>query len=123
MSYLETYVDTIRERGNEGLAKTIEKTAAEIGQRYLADFDYVSHKIGLLLGHVQSGKTAQVFGVISEAADQGFAAFLLLTTDNVVLQQQTLDRVKADLGNFCICSENDVMKFTENALAPPLLLY
>lgn len=122
MSYLETYVDTIRERGNEGLAKTIEKTAAEIGQRYLADFDYVSHKIGLLLGHVQSGKTAQVFGVISEAADQGFAAFLLLTTDNVVLQQQTLDRVKADLGNFCICSENDVMKFTENALATPVII-
>ena len=25
MSYLKAYTDTIRERGNEGLAKTIEK--------------------------------------------------------------------------------------------------
>ena len=39
-----------------------------------------------------------------------------------MLQQQTLDRVKADLGNFCICSENDVMKFTENALATPVII-
>ncbi len=122
MSYLETYTDTIRGRGNEGLAKSIEKTAAEIGQKYLADFDYISHKIGLLLGNIQSGKTAQMFGVICEAADQGFATFLLLTTDNVVLQQQTLDRVKADLGNFCICGENDAMKFTENALEKPVII-
>ena len=33
MDYLEVYTNTIRERGNEGLAKTIEKTA---------DDDYVT---------------------------------------------------------------------------------
>lgn len=122
MNYLKAYTDTIRERGNEGLAKTIEKTAAEVGQKYLADFDYVSHKIGLLFGNVQSGKTAQMFGIICEAADQGFAAFLLLTTDNVALQQQTLQRVENDLGHFCICGENDAMKFTENALVKPVII-
>ena len=122
MNYLEVYTNTIRERGNEGLARTIEKTADEVGQKYLADFDYVSHKIGLLLGNVQSGKTAQMFGIICEAANQGFAAFLLLTTDNVTLQQQTLQRVKDDLGHFCICGENDAMKFTENALAKPVII-
>lgn len=122
MDYLEVYTNTIRERGNEGLAKTIEKTADEVGEKYLADFDYVSHKIGLLFGNVQSGKTAQMFGIICEAANQGFAAFLLLTTDNVTLQQQTLQRVKDDLGHFCICGENDAMKFTENALAKPVII-
>lgn len=122
MSYLETYTDIIRKRGNEGLAKTIEKTASEIGEKYLIDFDYISHKVGLLFGNVQSGKTAQMFGVICEAADQGFAAFLLLTTDNVTLQQQTLKRVEDDLGTFCICGENDVMKFTDNALVKPAII-
>ena len=122
MNYLEVYTNTIRERGNESLARTIEKTADEVGQKYLADFDYVSHKIGLLFGNVQSGKTAQMFGIICEAANQGFAAFLLLTTDNVTLQQQTLQRVKDDLGHFCICGENDAMKFTENALAKPVII-
>lgn len=122
MNYLEVYTDTIRQRGNEGLAKTIEKTAAEVGQKYLANFDYISHTIGLLLGNVQSGKTAQMFGIICEAADQGFATFLLLTTDNITLQQQTLHRVENDLGHFCICGENDAMKFTENALVKPVII-
>lgn len=122
MSYLETYTGVIRKRGNEGLAKTIEKTASEIGEKYLIDFDYISHKVGLLFGNVQSGKTAQMFGVICEAADQGFAAFLLLTTDNVTLQQQTLKRVEDDLGTFCICGENDVMKFIDNALVKPAII-
>ena len=47
MRYLESYTDTIRQHGNEALAETIEKTAAEIGEKYLRDFDYVSHQIGL----------------------------------------------------------------------------
>lgn len=55
----------------------------------------MSHEVGLLFGNVQSGKTGQMFGVISKAADLGFSVFLLLTTDNIVLQQQTIDRVKA----------------------------
>ena len=122
MRYLESYTDTIRQHGNEALAETIEKTAAEIGEKYLRDFDYVSHEIGLLFGNVQSGKTAQMFGIICEAADEGFAVFLLLTTDNVTLQQQTLTRVQHDLGNFCICGENDAMKFTDNALIKPAII-
>ena len=35
MNYLEVYTNTIRERGNESLARTIEKTADEVGQKYL----------------------------------------------------------------------------------------
>ena len=41
-----------------------------------------------------------MFGILCKAADLGFPVFLLLTTDNVVLQQQTLDRVKSDLDGF-----------------------
>ena len=57
-----------------------------------------------------------------KATDLGFPVFVLLTTDNVVLQQQTLDRVKADLEGFCICGENDARIFTENSLLLPTIV-
>ena len=43
-------------------------------------------------------------------------------TDNVVLQQQTLDRVKTDLDGFCICGENDAALFNENSLMDPVII-
>ena len=63
-----------------------------------------------------------MFGIMSKATDLGFPVFVLLTTDNVVLQQQTLDRVKADLEGFCICGENDARVFTENSLMLPTIV-
>lgn len=88
----------------------------------VADFSFISHEIGLLFGNVQSGKTGQMFGIISKATDLGFPVFVLLTTDNVVLQQQTLDRVKADLDGYCICGENDAKTFTDNCLIQPTII-
>lgn len=63
-----------------------------------------------------------MFGVMCKATDLGFPVFVLLTTDNVVLQQQTLDRVKADLNGFCICGENDARIFTDNSLLLPTIV-
>ena len=51
-----------------------------------------------------------------------FLCYLQLKTDNVVLQQQTLDRVKADLNGFCICGENDARIFTDNSLLLPTIV-
>ena len=76
----------------------------------------------MLFGNVQSGKTGQMFGIMCKAADLGFPAFVLLTTDNVVLQQQTLDRVASDLEGFCICGENDARLFTVNSLIQPAII-
>lgn len=122
MQYLKTYLKKITDRGNAKLAESIEKTAEEVGNNYIKTFSFSSHEIGLLFGNVQSGKTAQMFGIMCKAADLGFPAFVLLTTDNVVLQQQTLDRVKADLNGFCICGENDAALFTENSLIQPAVI-
>lgn len=90
MQYLKTYLKTITDRGNPKLAESIAKTADEVGNRYIKNFSFCSHEIGLLFGNVQSGKTGQMFGIMCKAADLGFPVFVLLTTDNVVLQQQTL---------------------------------
>ena len=122
MQYLKTYLQKITDRGNVKLAESISKTAGDVGDAYLKSFSFTSHEVGLLFGNVQSGKTGQMFGIMCKAADLGFPVFLLLTTDNVVLQQQTLDRVRADLEGFCICGENDARIFTENSLLLPTIV-
>ena len=122
MQYLKTYLKTISDRGNPKLAESISKTAEDVGTQHLKNFSFFSHEIGLLFGNVQSGKTGQMFGIICKAADLGFPVFVLLTTDNVVLQQQTLDRVKADLTGFCVCGENDSGLFIKNSLMEPTII-
>lgn len=122
MQYLKTYLDKITSRGNAELAESISSTAEEVGNRYLKNFSFTTHEIGLLLGNVQSGKTGQMFGIMCKATDLGFPVFVLLTTDNVVLQQQTLDRVKADLEGYCICGENDARIFADNSLMQPTIV-
>lgn len=122
MNYLKTYLKTITDRGNIDLARSIEHTATEVGDKYIQDFNFCEHRIGLLFGNVQSGKTGQMFGIITKATDMGFPAFVLLTTDNVVLQQQTLERVKNDLSGYCICGENDSGLFIQNSLMKPAII-
>lgn len=122
MSYLKNYLNKIVERGNTGLAESISATAEDVGNNYLKKFSFMSHEIGLLFGNVQSGKTGQMFGIMCKATDLGFPVFVLLTTDNVVLQQQTLDRVKSDLDGYCICGENDARLFAENNLILPTIV-
>ncbi|MBD5637569.1 restriction endonuclease [Clostridium botulinum] len=122
MQYLKTYLQKITDRGNVKLAESISKTAEDVGNQHIINFSFTSHEIGLLFGNVQSGKTGQMFGIICKATDLGFPAFVLLTTDNVILQQQTLERVKADLDGFCICGENDSGLFISNSLVKPTIV-
>lgn len=122
MQYLKAYLKTITDRGNIKLAESIEKTAEDVGNQHIKNFSFISHEIGLLFGNIQSGKTGQIFGIMCKAADLGFPAFVVLTTDNVVLQQQTLNRVKTDLSGFCICGENDTRLFVDTSLLQPTVV-
>lgn len=122
MKYLETYLQSIRNRGNIELAESIQETVNGIAPKYLEQFSFCDHEIGLLFGNVQSGKTGQMFGIIAAAADLGFPVFVILTTDNVVLQQQTIERVREDLKGYCICDEYDSEIFTENSLMEPAII-
>lgn len=122
MHYLKTYLQKIINRGNIKLAESISKTSEDVGNKYIKNFSFSGHEIGLLFGNVQSGKTGQMFGIMCKAADLGFPVFILLTTDNVVLQQQTLNRVRSDLEGFCICGETDAGIFAENNLIQPVII-
>lgn len=122
MSYLSSYLNRIRMRGNYALADAIQTTVDKIAPRYINDFSFTDHVVGLLLGDVQSGKTSHMFGLICAAADAGFMNFVLLTTDISLLQIQTQERAERDLCDFCICGENDYVKYTQNNLSRPVVI-
>lgn len=52
---------------------------------------------GLVVGYVQSGKTANYMGVISKAADLGYKLFIILTSCNNKLRRQTQARIESDI--------------------------
>ena len=70
---------------------------------------------GLVVGNVQSGKTANMTGLMAMAADWGWNMFIILsgTIDN--LRKQTQERVFSDLNNNrCILHWNSLSYLTKN---------
>lgn len=120
--WLSSYLDHLRLQNKTAMADSIEATAKRFCAEFLDGFDYCSQRSALLVGNVQSGKTGQMFGIISAAADRDFFVFVILTTDNVLLQQQTLDRVRKDLPEFCICGEDDSVAFEINDGVRPVII-
>lgn len=55
-------------------------------------------KKGLVLGYVQSGKTANYTAVIAKAADAGYRMFIILSGMHNNLRRQTQARIDRDLG-------------------------
>lgn len=55
---------------------------------------------GILLGKIQSGKTAAYLGVIARAFDRNYDVAVILTRGTKSLAQQTLSRVKDDFEDF-----------------------
>lgn len=58
-------------------------------------------KKGLVVGHVQSGKTANYIGLISKAADAGYKVIIVLGGMLNSLRNQTQARVDSDFMGFC----------------------
>lgn len=120
--YLKNYRSRIDQRGNTALSNAIQKTVDDVVPKYFSNFSYKDHVVGLLVGDVQSGKTSHMFGLMTAAADEGFGIFVLLTTDNILLQQQTFKRAEKDLCDFCVCDENDYLKFSANNMKKPAII-
>lgn len=100
MRYLENYLERIKRKGNLTLADAISKTVSDVVPQYISNFSFREHVVSLLVGDVQSGKTSHMFGLMCAAADEGFVNFILLTTDNILLQQQTFKRAEMLLQMF-----------------------
>jgi hypothetical protein len=121
MSHLESYLKIVDEI-SPGVSPSIRSTVDALIPKYIKTFTFSEHVTGLLLGNVQSGKTGQVFGLISAAADEGFALFVFLTTDNVYLHEQTLRRALRSLDTFTICGEDDDIRFAESKMRKPAMV-
>ena len=95
------------------LADSVENTVNGFMEKLSQTEPKIAQNV-LFLGNVQSGKTAQVLGVLSALADDGdHKVFLYLTTDSVDLQEQTVRRAEANLKNFIVLSENDDRSFMQ----------
>jgi len=125
MTYLEEYTNKIRQL-NPDLAVSLKSSAEDFSSKYLEPFGFNEHSSGLLFGHVQSGKTGQMLAVAAAAADKGFKFFILVTTDNVLLHKQTLERTKKSLGGFMsgfnVLGETDEKAFYTIAHAMPTMI-
>ena len=119
--YLDNYIEAIAKK-NPSLSVAIKKTCSDIVPQYISNFSFREHVVSLLVGDVQSGKTSHMFGLMCAAADESFPIFILLTTDNILLQQQTFQRAQRDLTDFCVCDETDYPKFIQNNLKTPTVV-
>lgn len=118
MSHVSEYLTNLAEDTPEAVA-SVRGTVNDISKNHLANFSYMNHEVGLLLGQVQSGKTGQMFGVMSAAADHGFELFLVLTSGMTALQQQTFERAMQSIDTFNVCNENDEVRFLSKKLRQP----
>jgi len=119
MNNLDEYLNSIKFNDTK---QTILDVTSKLFDQQLTSFDYQSQRNGLLLGEVQSGKTGQMFGIIAGAVDRGFELFLVLTTDNRRLQQQTFKRALDSFPRFCVCGEPDSIRFTMNKMRIPVVI-
>ena len=60
---------------------------------------------GLVMGEVQSGKTASYTGVICKAADLGYKVIIVVTTSNEKLRSQTQQRLDKEFVGYCNVSQ------------------
>ena len=67
---------------------------------------------GLVLGHVQSGKTANYAGLINKAADAGYKLIIVLAGMHNVLRQQTQRRLDRDFLGYDTAPLNSGHGFT-----------
>jgi hypothetical protein len=119
MNNLDEYLNTIE---FDDTKQTILDVTSKLFDQQLDSFDYQHQLNGLLLGDVQSGKTGQMFGIIAAAVDKRFDLFLVLTTDNTRLQQQTFKRALDSFPRFCVCGEADNIRFTLNKMRNPIVI-
>lgn len=78
---------------------SIRKSTSSLLQRLNSNTPIDKPLRGLIIGNVQSGKTANIAGIIAAAADYGFNMFIILSGMIKSLRQQTEERLKRDLSS------------------------
>lgn len=85
--------------------QSLEHSSLETLKRMRRDTHARPPVKGLVVGHVQSGKTANMAGLMAIGSDNGYNLFIILSGTIEALRQQTQKRLLRDL-NFPECPKN-----------------
>jgi len=77
--------------------RRVLKESVAIMSKSASPTDQSSHKTGLVIGYVQSGKTVSFTTVAALARDNGFKLVIICSGVNVNLYEQSRDRLRRDL--------------------------
>ncbi len=93
------YCDLLDRKGwPDKVAQSIEKsTRKAMNFLFNPKAEVVESKYGLVVGHVQSGKTANYTGLIARAADSGYNVIIVLAGLHNNLRKQTQIRLEREL--------------------------
>ncbi len=112
--YFRRFIDFIHNtrRWSRSIAENLSHTSNELLKR-LPDpaKNNKFHYKGLVVGHIQSGKTANMSALIARAADHGYRFFIILSGRYRDLRLQTQNRMDQDITGK---SENDLLKCVEH---------
>jgi hypothetical protein len=128
--HYKTYLRDVNKWDVENLESGLERSATEIVER-LADpcGSEACQCKGLVVGYVQSGKTANFTGVIAKAADAGYRLIIVLAGTIDILRDQTQRRIDRELIGIemlgedvdTYCLDDDWVRFTMHGGKPRAL--
>lgn len=91
------YRDFLIKKGWEGALPSIDESSSQVVSLLYNPGTPEFESRGLVLGYVQSGKTANMTAVIAKAADAGYRVVIILTGMIEKLRKQTQERIETDL--------------------------
>ena len=86
-----------KQRWSVASIDNLENSTASVLKKLSTDSNTAKVKKGLVVGNVQSGKTANMTGLIAMAADNGFNTFIVLSGMIEKLREQNANRIFGDL--------------------------
>lgn len=95
-SALKTYLTEVKGWGADTV-RVIDEASSEVVSLLEDPRQRTFSSRGLVVGYVQSGKTANMTAVISKAVDRGYSLILVLAGLTDKLRQQTQRRLEADI--------------------------
>ena len=122
MKIFTKYINTIKEKDGQDIAHSTQLNSLKVSHDSIDKFEYTGNLNIILLGHVQSGKTGTLIGVVAYAIDQGLKFILILTGDNILLYRQTFKRFSEYLPDIKVLGESDQHSFVANSLREPCVV-
>lgn len=83
----------------KAVIEEVEQASTKVVSHLAAPYVHNLSKRGLVVGYVQSGKTANYTAVMAKAADAGYRLFIVLSGMHNNLRRQTQVRLMNDLGD------------------------